>query len=205
MFRTKHTDHRSGRSNLAARMGRWSAAHWKTATFGWLAFVVVAFGLGGAVGMKTIDQNDARAGRVRPRRQDPRRRVRAARRRERPDPEPHAARRAIPRSRRPSRTSSPGSPGSTSSSTSARRSLPRTPARSPPDRHAALVEFEIRGDPDKAVDKIGPVLDRVDELQAAHPELFIGEFGDASKVDALVDAPTGTTSGRPVCSRSRSR
>ena len=29
--------------NLAARMGRWSAAHWKTATFGWLAFVIVAF------------------------------------------------------------------------------------------------------------------------------------------------------------------
>ena len=30
--------------NLAARMGRWSASHWKTATFGWLALVVVAFG-----------------------------------------------------------------------------------------------------------------------------------------------------------------
>src|SRR3712207_1214599 len=43
--------------NLAARMGRWSAAHWKTATFGWLAFVVVAFGLGGAFGTKTIDPN----------------------------------------------------------------------------------------------------------------------------------------------------
>ena len=28
-------------------MGRWSADHWKTATFGWLAFVIVAFGLGG--------------------------------------------------------------------------------------------------------------------------------------------------------------
>jgi len=28
--------------NLAARMGRWSAAHWRTATFGWLAFVVAA-------------------------------------------------------------------------------------------------------------------------------------------------------------------
>ena len=25
--------------NIAARMGRWSASHWKTATFGWLAFV----------------------------------------------------------------------------------------------------------------------------------------------------------------------
>ena len=36
-------------------MGRWSAAHWKTATFGWLAFVVVAFALGGLVGTKTID------------------------------------------------------------------------------------------------------------------------------------------------------
>ena len=43
--------------NIAARMGRWSAAHWKTATFGWLAFVVVAFGLGGMVGTKTIDPN----------------------------------------------------------------------------------------------------------------------------------------------------
>src|SRR5918994_1225819 len=43
--------------NHAARMGRWSAAHWKTATFGWLAFVFVAFGLGGMAGTKTIDPN----------------------------------------------------------------------------------------------------------------------------------------------------
>jgi hypothetical protein len=47
--------------NLAARMGRWSAAHWKTATFGWLAFVLVAFGLGGMVGTST-----APVGRVSP-------------------------------------------------------------------------------------------------------------------------------------------
>ena len=32
--------------NLAARAGRWSARHWKTAVFGWLAFVFVAFALG---------------------------------------------------------------------------------------------------------------------------------------------------------------
>ena len=51
MSRTEHTDHR----NLAARMGRWSAAHWKTATFGWLAFVAAAFTLGGMVGTTTID------------------------------------------------------------------------------------------------------------------------------------------------------
>src|SRR5262252_3574210 len=48
--------------NLAARMGRWSAAHWKTATFGWLALVVVAFGIGGMVGVKNIDPNTAGPG-----------------------------------------------------------------------------------------------------------------------------------------------
>src|SRR5512146_3128834 len=45
------------RKNISARMGRWSAAHWKTATFGWLAFVVVAFALGAMVGTKQVDQN----------------------------------------------------------------------------------------------------------------------------------------------------
>ncbi|MGZ8795151.1 MAG: hypothetical protein ACXW0F_10995, partial [Gaiellaceae bacterium] len=53
MSRTKHTNR-----NLAARMGRWSAAHWKTATFGWIAFVLVAFALGGAIGTNMIDPNE---------------------------------------------------------------------------------------------------------------------------------------------------
>ena len=52
----------ANRSNLAARMGRWSANHWKTATFGWLALVVVAFGLGGMAGIKTPDPNTAGPG-----------------------------------------------------------------------------------------------------------------------------------------------
>src|SRR5215207_10006960 len=74
MLRTKHRNRPSERSgaatggshdhshNLAARMGRWRAAHWRAATFGWLAFVVVAFGLGGIVGMKNIDPNTAGPG-----------------------------------------------------------------------------------------------------------------------------------------------
>ena len=57
MSRTNHSNR-----NLAARMGRWSAAHWKTATFGWIAFVLVAFALGGAIGMNTIDPNAAGPG-----------------------------------------------------------------------------------------------------------------------------------------------
>src|SRR5918912_2282149 len=36
----------------AARAGRWSAQHRKTAIWGWIAFVVVAFVVGGAVGVK---------------------------------------------------------------------------------------------------------------------------------------------------------
>ncbi len=54
--------HARPHSNLAARMGRWSAHHWKTATFGWLAFVVVAFGLGGLVGVKNVDPGAAGPG-----------------------------------------------------------------------------------------------------------------------------------------------
>ena len=49
--------------NLAARAGRWSAAHWKTATFGWLALVLAAVVAGSVAG--TIDA-DRRAERERP-------------------------------------------------------------------------------------------------------------------------------------------
>jgi uncharacterized membrane protein YdfJ with MMPL/SSD domain len=49
-------------NNIAARMGRWSASHWKTAVFGWLAFVVVAFGIATQLPMKTIDTQDKNVG-----------------------------------------------------------------------------------------------------------------------------------------------
>src|SRR3954447_5701140 len=66
MSRTTHrsrpTAQHAQSRNVAARMGRWSAAHWKTATFGWLALVVLAFGLRGVVGMKKIDPNTSGPG-----------------------------------------------------------------------------------------------------------------------------------------------
>jgi uncharacterized membrane protein YdfJ with MMPL/SSD domain len=49
-------------NNLAARMGRWSASHWKTAVFGWLAFVVAGVMIGQVVGQKTIDNRDSNVG-----------------------------------------------------------------------------------------------------------------------------------------------
>lgn len=52
----------AARRSIAARAGRWSAHHKKTAVFGWLAFVVAAFVLGGMVGTKKLDDVDTGAG-----------------------------------------------------------------------------------------------------------------------------------------------
>src|SRR5581483_4513066 len=41
-------------TNLAGRAGRWSAAHWKSAAFGWLAFAVLAVVVGNIVGPREM-------------------------------------------------------------------------------------------------------------------------------------------------------
>ncbi len=81
----------NGKQNLAARAGRWSAAHWKTATLGWVAFVVVAVVLGkvaGTVMLTDAEQSTGEAARAQAILQ--RRRLLAARRRERARAEPLA-------------------------------------------------------------------------------------------------------------------
>jgi uncharacterized membrane protein YdfJ with MMPL/SSD domain len=52
----------SPKRNLAARVGGWSARHWKTAVFGWLAFVVLAFHFGGSVTTNTLKQSELGVG-----------------------------------------------------------------------------------------------------------------------------------------------
>ncbi len=173
--------------NIAARMGRWSAAHWKTATFGWLAFVVVAFGLGGMAGMKSIDPDKPGPGESG--RMD---RILDAGFKQ-PASESVLIQSGTLRATDPAFTSAIEDVVSGISSLDDVQNV-RSPLEAGANRqisadgHAALVEFEITGDPDDAIDKIDPVLDRVDELQQAHPQFFVGEFGDASKVDALVTA-----------------
>ena len=173
--------------NVAARMGRWSADHWKTATFGWLALVVVAFGLGGAFGTKNIDPNTAGPGES----------GRMDRILDAGFKQPAGESVLVE-----SRSLTTGDPAFEAAVTDVVARVSKLDAvqnvRSPLDPanrdqiaasgRAALVEFEIRGDPDDAVDKIGPVLDEVAAAQRAHPELFIGEFGDASVVDAVATA-----------------
>ena len=48
--------------NLAARMGRWSAQHRKKAILGWLAFVILAVVIGGAVGTNTLADEEQGVG-----------------------------------------------------------------------------------------------------------------------------------------------
>ena len=49
-------------SNLAARMGRWSAQHRKKAILGWLAFVVIAVIAGMQIGMRMLSTTDSLTG-----------------------------------------------------------------------------------------------------------------------------------------------
>ena len=169
--------------NLAARMGRWSADHWKTATFGWLAFVVLAFALGSA-GTTTIDPNTA----------GPRESGRMDRILDEGFKRPAGESVLI---QSPSlETTDPDFTAAIEDVVARLSKLDDVQnVRSPLDERnagqvsesgrAALVEFEIRGAADEAADKIGPVLAEVDAAQQAHPQLYVGAFGDASSVEAI--------------------
>ncbi len=174
-------------NNLAARMGRWSANHWKSATFGWLAFVLVAFALGGMAGTKSIDSNEPGPG------------------------ESGQMERILDEGfKQPASESIFIQSGSLTVEDAAFTGViedvvgrigtldevqnvqsPLDPANADQiaaSGRAALIDFEIRGDADDAADKVGPIVDRVAEIQQTHPEFFIGEFGDASAEDAIVTA-----------------
>ena len=174
-------------NNLAARMGRWSADHWKTATFGWLAFVIVAFGLGGLAGMKSIDPNAPGPGESG--RMD---RILDAGFQRPADESVLVQSRSLA-------VTDPAFKAAVADVVARMSKLEDVQnVQSPFDAgngdqisktgHAALVDFAIRGDADKAADKMDPVLAQVDAAQKAHPELFIGEFGDASAVKAVQTA-----------------
>ena len=170
-------------SNLAARMGRWSASHWKSATFGWIALVIVAFGIGGAVGVVNVDPNTAGpgesgrmdrildAGFKQPAGESVLIQSRSA----------HvgdAAFRAavadvisgVSKSSDVENVQSPYAPGNSGQ-------ISR-------DGRSALVEFDIRGEKVDASGKVAPVLDEIDAAKKANPGYFIGEFGDASAMQA---------------------
>ena len=176
-------------NNLAARMGRWSARHWKTAVFGWLAFVIAAVAIGQAVGQKTVKQQDTNVGQAH--RAD---QILAQAGFGQSDPQTEivlvqskhltigdAAFRSTVAGRRAGRRAV-----DRRSRTSARRSRRRTPISSSKDRHSALVEWDMKGTRDRRreADRRADARRRP-TVAKAHPGLYVGEAGSVSSTKAL--------------------
>jgi len=168
--------------NLAARMARWSSTHRKRAFWGWLAFVIVAFAVGNAIGPKLISDIDNFNG------------------------ESHDAEAALDRAGLRPQSEVVFIQSDELTIKDARfkaavadvvRSLPKVPyvedVKSPlqgesavsEDGHAALVDFNVAGDSLEAKDRIDPVLAAVAAAQKRHPDLAVEEFGDASANKAV--------------------
>ena len=165
--------------NLAARAGRWSASHWKTATFGWIAFVIVAVVLGGAVGTKQLTDSEAtpgesgRGARILEEGFDDRAEELVLVESETLTTESPAFRAAVEDVVR--RLEATGVATNIQS--------PLHPAYADQisaDARSAIVSFDIRGDPDTAPDRIEPVVDAVEQAQSSHPALTVGSFGEAT-------------------------
>jgi uncharacterized membrane protein YdfJ with MMPL/SSD domain len=175
--------------NLAARMGGWSAQHRKAAILGWFAFVIVAFALGNATGTTEIDQDTSGVGES----------GRADRILDAGFNLP-AAESVLIQSNTlvatdPAFRAAVQDVVARVSKLDAVKNV-RSPLESDnagqiaKDGRAALVEFDIRGESDDAADKIDPVVAAVGDVQKAHPQLFIGEFGDAS-IDREIEGAFG--------------
>ena len=173
-------------TNIAARMGRWSARHRKTAIFGWLAFVVAAFAIGSAVGMQTIDENDSNVGEAR--RADHIIRDGGFSLDEQSeyvlvqsktatveDPAFHAvvgdAIAAVERFPQVTKLRSPLAPGNTGQISA--------------DGHSALIQFTPKGSYDDAVTYIDSITAATDEVQKANPDYIVVQAGSASTGKAL--------------------
>jgi uncharacterized membrane protein YdfJ with MMPL/SSD domain len=173
-------------TNIAARMGRWSARHRKTAIFGWLAFVVTAFVIGSAVGMQTIDANDSNVGEAH--RGDHIIRdggfsldeqseyvLVQSERKTAADPAFQAvvnqAVAALERFPQATKLRSPLAPGNDGQISA--------------DGHSALIQYTPKGSYDEAVAYIDSITAATAEVQKANPDFYIGEAGSASTGKAL--------------------
>jgi uncharacterized membrane protein YdfJ with MMPL/SSD domain len=173
------------KQNFASRAGRWSAQHRKKAVFGWLAFVIIATFIGGSIGTKTIPSDeDGVVGEAARSQQIVK------------DNFPNTAGEQVLIQ---SKTGSPSDPGYRAAVKDVEQRLAAqkdvTNIKSPYSRqnatqisrdgHSAVVTFEIKGDSEKAQDKVDPILAATAAAQKAHPELNIEQFGDASTGKAV--------------------
>jgi putative drug exporter of the RND superfamily len=173
-------DEKGNLMNLAARAGHWSAAHWKTATVGWLLIVVAAVAAGsmlGSVTQSSAEQANGTSAKAES--------MLAAAKFDTPANETVMIRSA---------TLTAGTPAFDRVVREARSQLAAMPqvrnlhsGGISKSRHAELLQFDVSGDADTASDRIQPVVDRVNALAAAHPSYTIAEVGDASINKAMDD------------------
>jgi uncharacterized membrane protein YdfJ with MMPL/SSD domain len=165
--------------HVAARMGRWSAQHRKKAIVGWLAFVVALFALSMVSPMKKIVFETSGPG------ESGRADTILYEEFKQPagesvliqsssltasDPEFKAAVQAV-------------ITGASGLDAVAKVESPLDTDNTgliSADKRSALVELEIRGSSDDAADKIDPIVARVAEVQKAHPDLYVGSFGEST-------------------------
>jgi RND superfamily putative drug exporter len=173
--------------SIAARAGRWSASHRKTAIWGWLAFVVVAFAIGGAAGTETLQQDQLGVGES----------GRASR-----TIEGAFQRSADELVLVQSDTATATDPNFREVVADVERRLKQVPYtqdfESPnapgnrgqisSDGRSALLGFEILGDDDQTQDRVGPPLHAVSAAQAANPGFTVAESGDASVNKSINDS-----------------
>ncbi|MGZ4332957.1 MAG: MMPL family transporter [Gaiellaceae bacterium] len=167
-------------TNFAGRAGRWSAAHWKTAAFGWILFAILAVLIGGAVGTKQMKSWAVANG-------DSRRAAQILDRANFKLP----ARESVLVQTRTWTVKDDAFSAAVASLVQTLSQEPNvanivSPIEHPnaglvsKDGHSALVQFDVKGKADDAKSKIAPILAAVDRVQAGNPSVIIEEFGQAS-------------------------
>lgn len=157
------------RRNLAARIGMWSAHHRKTAVLGWLLFVVLATGIGGASGL--VEMSDAENGAG-----DSARAEQILDDAGLGQPAGELVMVSAPKA-----GDWRGAADALSAALGRTREVADLAAPVPSeDGKDALITFELKGDAATAPDRVQPVLDAVDGVRAGHPDVTIHQFGEAS-------------------------
>src|ERR671925_24410 len=167
--------------NLAARAGRWSAGHWKTAVAIWVAFVVVAIAVGTSVGTHKLSLSEQSTGET----------ARAEQILASAGFKTPASEAVLVRSRTAA-VADPRFHATVQGVLAKLRTMPqvtnlRTGAAGEvsKDRHAQLIEFDMKGKADNADKRVQPLLDAVAGLQKASPGFTVAEFGMASSMHEL--------------------
>ncbi|MDX6440204.1 MAG: hypothetical protein QOF45_2787 [Gaiellaceae bacterium] len=177
-------------NNLAARMGRWSANHWKTAVFGWLAFVIASVFIGGVVGTKYLEQNDLAVGEA----------GRATKIIDAGFPQSADEQGEIVLiESKTLKATDPAFRSAIEDVTKTLNAIPKVRKLESPldvghadlvstDGRSAMVKFSPQGNYDEAIAYIETIEAAVDKTAARHPGFAIDELGSASSGKAVDDA-----------------